>query len=162
MVVSEVPVHLLEAKPKNCLIFSIDSYTDLLNVLTQVDQYKLTNMKIGTLDKDVVTNINVREGQKVLAIEFVGVPDNSLKQDAKCLTVVDCYSQGYNAHTLFQRGIVQEPLNKNVTLCVIKPHIVKSHLLSKVIDEIVSAGYDMSSLELLNMNKFEVDEIFEV
>jgi len=63
---------------------------------------------------------------------------------------------------LFNRGILQQELNKNVSLCVIKPHILKNNLLSKVVDEIMAAGFDISSLELLNMNKLEVDEIFEV
>jgi len=45
---------------------------------------------------------------------------------------------------------------------VIKPHILKSRQLSKVVDEILTAGFDLSSLELVNLNKLEVDELFEV
>lgn len=162
MTVSEVPSHLLERTPKNCLIFAVDSYQDLLNVLTQTDQYKLTNLKLGTVDRDVISNLDVREGQRVVAVEFVGVADNSLKQDSKCVAVLDCYDKSYNSNQLFRRGLVQQPLNKTVSLCIIKPHIVKSHLLSKVVDEIVAQGFELSSLELNNLNKFEVDEIFEV
>lgn len=162
MVVSEVPAHVLQKQAKNCLIFQVDSYTDVLNVLSQVDQYKLSNLKIGSLDTQVVTNLNVREGQRVLAVEFVGEADNSLKQDRKCLSVLDCHDKSYNAHTLFNKAIQQQHLAKRVSLCVIKPHIVKSHLVSKVVSEIIEAGFDVSSLELITMNKMEVDEIFEV
>jgi len=90
MKVSEVPSHLLDNLPKNCLIFAVDSYTDVMNVLSQVDKFKLTNLKLGTIDSQVVTNLNVNQTQKVLACEFVGVPDNSLTQNSKCLSVLDC------------------------------------------------------------------------
>lgn len=63
---------------------------------------------------------------------------------------------------MFQRGVLQQSLSKSVSLCVIKPHILKSRQLSKVVDEILTAGFDLSSLELVNLNKLEVDELFEV
>lgn len=131
-------------------------------MLTQVDKFKLTNLKLGTLDKAVVTNIAVHEGQRVLAVEFLGVPDNSLSQDAKCLAALDCYAPAYNAATLFNRGVLQQQLNKHVALCVVKPHIVKNHLLSAVLGDVLRAGFDLASVELFNMHKLEVDEIFEV
>jgi len=90
MVVSEVPQGVQSQQQKNCLIFKVDSYEDLMNILSQTDQYKLSNLKLGTLDSSVVTNLQVREGQRVLALEFVGVPDASLQQDSKCLSVVNC------------------------------------------------------------------------
>lgn len=53
-------------------------------------------------------------------------------------------------------------MNKNVSLCVIKPHVLKSNILSKVVGDILNGGFEISSMELQNMNKLEVDEIFEV
>jgi len=57
---------------------------------------------------------------------------------------------------------VQQQLNKNVSLCVIKPHVLKSNLLSRVLETILNAGFEVTSIELQNLNKMEVDEIFEV
>lgn len=57
---------------------------------------------------------------------------------------------------------MQQQLNKNVSLCVIKPHVLKSNILSKVVGDILNGGFEISSMELQNMNKLEVDEIFEV
>jgi len=133
-----------------------------MNVLTQTDKYKLTNLKLGTIDREFVTNLSVREGQRVLAVEFTGVPDAGLAANPKCLANLDCYSQGYDSNKLFNKGVVQQQLNKNVSLCVIKPHVLKSSILSKVVDEILNGGFEISSMELQNMNKLEVDEIFEV
>jgi nucleoside-diphosphate kinase len=45
---------------------------------------------------------------------------------------------------------------------VVKPHVLKSNILSKVIGAILEGGFEISSMELHNMNKLEVDEIFEV
>jgi hypothetical protein len=90
MKVVEVPDHLKADTSKNCLIFTIDSYNDVMNVLTQTDQYKLTNLKLGTVDREFVTNLSVREGQRVLAVEFTGVPDAGLSANPKCVANLDC------------------------------------------------------------------------
>jgi len=90
MKVVEVPDHLKADTSKNCLIFTIDSYNDVMNVLTQTDQYKLTNLKLGTVDREFITNLSVREGQRVLAVEFTGVPDAGLSANPKCLANLDC------------------------------------------------------------------------
>lgn len=58
--------------------------------------------------------------------------------------------------------MIQQQLNKSVSLCVVKPHVLKSNILSKVIGAILDGGFEISSMELHNMNKLEVDEIFEV
>jgi hypothetical protein len=117
---------------------------------------------LGTVDREFITNLSVREGQRVLAVEFTGVPDAGLAANPKCLANLDCYSSGYSSNKLFNKGVVQQQLNKNVSLCVIKPHVLKSNILSKVVADILDGGFEISSMELQNMNKLEVDEIFEV
>mmetsp|Transcript_5655 Transcript_5655/g.5020 ORF Transcript_5655/g.5020 Transcript_5655/m.5020 type:complete len:134 (-) Transcript_5655:460-861(-) len=133
-----------------------------MNVLSQTDKYKLTNMKLGTVDREFVTNLSVKEGQRVMAVEFTGVPDAGLAANPKCLANLDCYSKGYDSSKLFNKGIIQQQLNKSVSLCVIKPHVLKSNILSKVVEAILAEGFEISSMELQNLNKLEVDEIFEV
>merc|ERR1712216_447745 len=73
-----------------------------------------------------------------------------------------CRSHARARAKLFNKGVVQQQLNKNVSLCVIKPHVLKSNILSKVVGDILNGGFEISSMELQNMNKLEVDEIFEV
>jgi hypothetical protein len=162
MKVAEVPEFIKADTAKNCLIFAVDSYNDIMNVLTQTDKYKLTNLKVGSVDSEFITNLNVRDGQRVLAVEFTGTPDAGLAANPKCLANLDCYASGYDSHKLFNKGVIQQQLNKSVSLCVVKPHVLKSNILSKVIGEILSGGFEISSMELHNMNKLEVDEIFEV
>lgn len=162
MTIVEAPDHVTHNQPKNCLIYKVDSYSDIMNVLTQTDQYKLINCKLGLLDESVLSGLNVKEGQRVLAVEFIGVPSNSLLNDSRLVKQWNCYDSNYNTHLLFNRAIVQQSLSKKVSLCVLKPHIVKNHLFSKVLSDILNAGFDVSSLEVQNLNKLEVDEIFEV
>jgi nucleoside diphosphate kinase len=119
-------------------------------------------LKLGTVDNEFVTNLNVRDGQRVLAVEFTGVPDAGLAANPKCLANLDCYSSSYDSNKLFNKGVIQQQLNKSVSLCVVKPHVLKSNILSKVIGAILEGGFEISSMELHNMNKLEVDEIFEV
>lgn len=133
-----------------------------MNVLTQTDQYKLINCKLGLLDQNVISGLNVREGQRVLAVEFLGTPSNSLLNDSRLVQHWDCYDPNYNSQLLFNRALVQQSLSKKVSLCVLKPHIVKNHLFSKVLSDILNAGFDVGSLEMQNLNKLEVDELFEV
>lgn len=161
MVVSEVPDHIKENRPQWCLVFTLDSYTDVLDILRRTDQYKLTNLKLGTLDPAVI-QAQIRDGIRVLGIEFVGQISDDLLNDRRLVLNIDCYKQGFSSRRLFTQGILQQPLRKTVSLCVVKPHILKSHQLSKVLGEIVEKGFDVSSIELANLNKFEVDEIFEV
>lgn len=114
-------------------------------------------MKIGTLDLTYISNIQIREGQRILGVEFVGIPSKCLTD--RCIKVVDCYEPGYNSERLFNKGILQQQLSKHVSLCIVKPHILKSENLSKVVSNVIESGFDVSSLELVNLNKFEVDEL---
>jgi len=40
--------------------------------------------------------------------------------------------------------------------------VLKCNILSKVVEAILAEGFEISSMELQNLNKLEVDEIFEV
>jgi len=162
MTIVEAPQFVTNSKPKHCLIYKVDSYSDLMNVLTQTDAFKLINLKLGLLDNSVLQGLNVHEGQRVLAVEFLGTPSNSLLNDSRLLQNFNCYDPNYNSNLLFNKAIVQQSLSKKVSLCVVKPHIIKNHLLSKVLTDILNSGFDVTSVEIQNLNKVEVDEIFEV
>jgi len=162
MTIVEAPQHVTNSQPKHCLLYKVDSYSDLMNVLSQTDAYKLINLKLGLLDQSILQGINVHEGQRVLAIEFIGTPSNNLLNDSRLLQNFNCYDKNYNSNLLFNKAIVQQSLSKKVSLCAVKPHIVKNHLLSKVLSDILNAGFDVTSVEIQNLNKLEVDEIFEV
>lgn len=50
----------------------------------------------------------------------------------------------------------------NCTLCLIKPHILKEGKLGAVIDAILSAGFEISAMELFNLTRPVVEEFYDV
>ena len=50
----------------------------------------------------------------------------------------------------------------NCTLCLIKPHILREGKLGQVIDMILSAGFEISALELFNLTRPVVEEFYDV
>jgi nucleoside-diphosphate kinase len=50
----------------------------------------------------------------------------------------------------------------NCTLCLIKPHILREGKLGHVIDLILSAGFEISALELFNLTRPVVEEFYDV
>jgi nucleoside-diphosphate kinase len=50
----------------------------------------------------------------------------------------------------------------NCTLCLIKPHILKEGKLGAVIDMILSAGFEISAMELFNLTRPVVEEFYDV
>lgn len=48
------------------------------------------------------------------------------------------------------------------TCCVVKPHAVKSGLAGKIISSILEAGFEISMLEMFNMEKANAEEFYEV
>ena len=52
-------------------------------------------------------------------------------------------------------------LNNN-TLCILKPHLFKSNMVGKVIDEIIAAGFEISALEMFNISRPMIEEFYDV
>lgn len=50
----------------------------------------------------------------------------------------------------------------NCTCCIIKPHIVHEGLAGQVIDMILQEGFEISAMELFNLDKPTAEEFFEV
>ena len=50
----------------------------------------------------------------------------------------------------------------NCTVCVIKPHLVQEKKVGRVVDMILSAGFEISALELFNLDKPTATEFLEV
>ena len=50
----------------------------------------------------------------------------------------------------------------NCTTCVIKPHIVQDGLAGQVIDMILQEGFEISSMEMFQLDKPTAEEFFEV
>jgi len=48
------------------------------------------------------------------------------------------------------------------SLCLIKPHAVKSKLLGKILDVVISQGYEVSALKSLYFDKIQAEEFLEV
>lgn len=42
-----------------------------------------------------------------------------------------------------------KPIEENCTLCIIKPHIVKNKQAGKIIDAILSAGFEISAMQMI-------------
>ena len=54
------------------------------------------------------------------------------------------------------------PALSNCTLCVIKPHIIKEKHLGEIIDMILTAGFEVSALQMFWLDKQTSKEFFEV
>ena len=50
----------------------------------------------------------------------------------------------------------------NCTCCLIKPHAVQNRLVGKIIDIVLSEGFEISALEMFYLNKQTAEEFFEV
>ncbi len=50
----------------------------------------------------------------------------------------------------------------NCTVCVIKPHAIQEKNVGKILDMILSAGFEISALELFNLDKPTATEFLEV
>ena len=50
----------------------------------------------------------------------------------------------------------------NCTCCIIKPHIVHEGLAGQIIDMILQEGFEISSMEMFNLDKPTAEVFFEV
>lgn len=50
----------------------------------------------------------------------------------------------------------------NCTLCIIKPHIQREGKTGQVIEMILQAGFEISAMELFNLNRAVVEEFYGV
>lgn len=50
----------------------------------------------------------------------------------------------------------------NCTLCLIKPHIIREGKLGEVIDSILSAGFEISAMEMFNLSRAVIEEFYDV
>ena len=50
----------------------------------------------------------------------------------------------------------------NCTLCIIKPHILREGLAGQVVDEITTAGFEVSAMELFNLTRPVIEEFYDV
>lgn len=50
----------------------------------------------------------------------------------------------------------------NCTCCVIKPHILQAGLAGQIIDTILEEGFEISAMQLFNMDKPTAEEFFEI
>jgi len=50
----------------------------------------------------------------------------------------------------------------NCSLCIIKPHIVKSGQLGQVIDMILQNGFEISAAEMFHLSREVIEEFMEV
>ncbi|XP_063306222.1 nucleoside diphosphate kinase 7 [Pelobates fuscus] len=48
------------------------------------------------------------------------------------------------------------------TCCIIKPHAVSEGLTGKILNEILSAGFDISAMQMFTMEKANAEEFFEI
>ena len=50
----------------------------------------------------------------------------------------------------------------NCTLCLIKPHILKSGVAGQVIDMILQAGFEISAAEIFYLSRPIIEEFYDV
>ena len=48
------------------------------------------------------------------------------------------------------------------TCCVIKPHAVKAKAVGKILDIVISQGYDVSAISSVHFDKIQAEEFYEV
>ncbi|XP_075369609.1 nucleoside diphosphate kinase homolog 7 isoform X4 [Mycteria americana] len=60
------------------------------------------------------------------------------------------------------RGPVNSAKFTNCTCCIIKPHAVNEGLAGKIIKAIISEGFQISALQMFNMERANVEEFYEI
>ncbi|KAM6287073.1 nucleoside diphosphate kinase homolog 7 isoform 2-T2 [Spheniscus humboldti] len=60
------------------------------------------------------------------------------------------------------RGPVNSAKFTNCTCCIIKPHAVNEGLVGKIIKAIINEGFQISALQMFNMERANVEEFYEI
>ncbi|NWI22690.1 NDK7 kinase, partial [Sula dactylatra] len=60
------------------------------------------------------------------------------------------------------RGPVNSAKFTNCTCCIIKPHAVNEGLAGKIIKAIINEGFQISALQMFNMERANVEEFYEI
>ena len=63
---------------------------------------------------------------------------------------------------LQNRNVSNSSTLDNCTCCIIKPHAVKQNHFGKILDTIISQGYEVSAMASLNFDKVQAEEFLEV
>jgi nucleoside-diphosphate kinase len=58
-------------------------------------------------------------------------------------------------------SIQSRPYYENCTLCIIKPHAVKNKNVGQIIDAILSAGFEISSMQMILFDHAVAQEFYE-
>ena len=48
------------------------------------------------------------------------------------------------------------------TCCIVKPHAVKARTTGKILDMVIEAGYEVSAMVTMTMDKAQAEEFLEV
>ena len=63
---------------------------------------------------------------------------------------------------LQNRNVSNSSTLDNCTCCIIKPHAVKQRNFGRILDTIISQGYEVSAITTLNFDKVQAEEFLEV
>ena len=74
----------------------------------------------------------------------------------------DCEASVKRECALVFNKIKHEPALNNCSCLVIKPHAIKEKNAGKIIDIILTQGFEISSMQMFNIDKIQAEEFFQV
>ena len=74
----------------------------------------------------------------------------------------DCEASVKRECALVFNKIRHEPVLNNCSCLVIKPHAIKEGNAGKIIDIILTEGFEISSMQMFNIDKIQAEEFFQV
>jgi nucleoside-diphosphate kinase len=144
-----------------CIIEN-NSIPAFLDIIASSRKYELRIGRMKTVTTDI-PNDGIKSGD--LVVELVGLSGNShSKFDDFMSTSIEGVTMTESSYELVSNIISSKGKAKipsYCTLCLVKPHVVKSDTISGVLKDILAAGFDISSMASVHLNPSMCDEIFD-
>ncbi|KAL4151895.1 hypothetical protein PRNP1_008832 [Phytophthora ramorum] len=155
---------LLQREDKALFVISPNGYSQMGRVIQLIEQsdlsvrdlrmVQLQQTHIATLQSMGAINDNNQQQsllRDVSVLVEVRVSSPKVVQDR-------AFSTGASPNDVFRTSAVLD----NCTLCILRPRIVREARVGEIVDAIVTAGFEVSALQLVHFQMHEADELFQI
>ncbi|KAL4125053.1 hypothetical protein PRIC2_008643 [Phytophthora ramorum] len=176
---------LLQREDKALFVISPNGYSQMGRIIQLIEQsdlsvrdlrmVQLQQTHIVTLQSMGAINDNNQQQsllRDVSVLVEVRVSSPKVVQDSKVKLVgagladavlivntgLGAFSTGASPNDVFRTSAVLD----NCTLCILRPRIVREARVGEIVDAIVTAGFEVSALQLVHFQMHEADELFQI
>lgn len=159
---------LSNAHTRTLFIMVPSAYRSLGHIIDLVNgsNFQISRLKMVQLDHNQAASLHANVAQftngPTVLIEFLGKDPQRLGEQLDRFGIRLQASEADQASkVLFKSKSTTAQLN-NCTVCVIKPHAIKSNNAGAIIDRIMEHGLEISALQMLALDRNAAEEFLEV